>query len=125
MASDDDLEDLAGEPPDGAHCSEGDRVHRGPAHEQQVQAHDGQQDRAAEGSEKRVQGQGYRVQEPVMVGADVLVHRGLKSLEDLLQAEVSDLAEIPELAEQASAIIEAVKAEAARRNLKVDETPVA
>src|SRR3954454_20812837 len=47
--------------------------------------------------------------------ADVLVHHGLKSLEDLLQAEVSDLADIPQLAEQASAIIEAVKAEAARR----------
>src|SRR5512141_1398098 len=49
--------------------------------------------------------------------ADVLVHHGFKSLEDLLQAEVSDLAEIPELAEQATAIIEAVKAEAGRRTL--------
>ena len=48
--------------------------------------------------------------------ADVLVHHGLKSLEDLLQAEVSDLAEIPELADQAGEIIEALKAESLRRN---------
>ncbi|MEW6160721.1 MAG: transcription termination factor NusA, partial [Verrucomicrobiota bacterium] len=47
--------------------------------------------------------------------ADILVHHGLKSLEDLLQAEVSDLAEIPELAEQAEAIMQAVKAEHGRR----------
>ena len=56
--------------------------------------------------------------------ADILVHNGLKSLEDLLQADVSDLAEIPELAEQASTIIDAVKAEAARRT-NVGETSVA
>lgn len=56
--------------------------------------------------------------------ADVLVHHGLKSLEDLLQAEVSDLAEIPQLADQAAAIVEAVKAEAARRTLKIGETSV-
>ena len=56
--------------------------------------------------------------------ADILVHHGLKSLEDLLQAEVSDLSEIPQLADQASAIIEAVKAEAARRTLQVGETSV-
>jgi len=48
----------------------------------------------------------------------------LKSLEDLLQAEVSDLAEIPELAEQGAVIIDAVKAEAARRTLKIGETSV-
>lgn len=60
--------------------------------------------------------------------ADVLVHLGLKSLEDLLQAEVTDLAEIPGLAERAGAIIEAVQAEAERRKFKVGdsgETPVA
>jgi N utilization substance protein A len=57
--------------------------------------------------------------------ADVLVHHGLKSLDDLLQIEASDLADIPELAEQASALIEAAKAEAARRTPKVDETSVA
>jgi N utilization substance protein A len=57
--------------------------------------------------------------------ADVLVHHGLKSLEDLLQAEVSDLSDIPEIADQAGAIMEAVKKESARRNLRVGETSVA
>ena len=57
--------------------------------------------------------------------ADVLVHHGLTRIEDLLQADVSDLAEIPELGEQAGAILEAVRAEAARRTLNVGETPVA
>jgi hypothetical protein len=50
-----------------------------------------------------------------------LVHLGLKSLEDLLQAEVGDLQEIPGVAEQASAIIEAVKAEAERRKFKIGD----
>src|SRR5471030_197498 len=40
--------------------------------------------------------------------ASVLVHNGLLRLEDLLQADVSDLAGIPELGEQAAAILEAV-----------------
>ena len=53
------------------------------------------------------------------------MHHGLKSLEDLTQAEVSDLAEIPQLAEQAAAIIDAVRAEAVRRTLKVGVTSVA
>jgi transcription termination/antitermination protein NusA len=53
--------------------------------------------------------------------ADILVHHGLKSLEDLLQVEVGDLEEIPQLEEHAQAIIDAVKAEAARRNLSVGE----
>lgn len=56
--------------------------------------------------------------------ADVLVHHGLTRLEDLLQADVSDLADIPELGDQAAAIMEAARAEAARRTLKVGETPV-
>jgi N utilization substance protein A len=56
--------------------------------------------------------------------ADVLVHHGLTRLEDLLQADVSDLAGIPQLGEQASAIMDAVKAEASRRTLKIGETPV-
>jgi N utilization substance protein A len=56
--------------------------------------------------------------------ADVLVHHGLTRLEDLLQADVSDLAGIPELGDQAAAIMEAAKAEAGRRTLKVGETPV-
>src|SRR5256884_1618510 len=57
--------------------------------------------------------------------ADVLVHRGFLSLESLLQAEASDLAEFPEIGEQASVVIEAVRAEAARRNPKIGETSVA
>ncbi len=57
--------------------------------------------------------------------ANVLVHRGFLSLEDLAQAEPGDLADIPEIAESAAAIIEAVKAEAARRSLKVGESSVA
>lgn len=49
--------------------------------------------------------------------ADVLVHRGFLSLEDLAQAEHSDLADIPEISENAGAVIEAVQAEVAQRNL--------
>ena len=49
--------------------------------------------------------------------ADILVHRGFLSLEDLLQAEYYDLAEIPEIGESAGSVIEAVRTEAARRNL--------
>lgn len=48
--------------------------------------------------------------------ADILVHRGFLSLEDLLQAEHDDLSEIPEIGEQAGAVIESVRSEAARRN---------
>jgi N utilization substance protein A len=60
--------------------------------------------------------------------ADVLVHQGLTRLEDLLQAEVGDLAGIPQIGDQAGAILEAVRAEAARRNIKpgdVGEAPAA
>ena len=56
--------------------------------------------------------------------ADVLVHHGLTRLEDLLQADESDLAGIPELGDQAAAIMEAARAEAARRTLKIGETSV-
>lgn len=56
--------------------------------------------------------------------ADVLVHRGFLSLEDLLQAEPDDLATIPEIGEQAAAMIDAVRSEAARRNTGVDQTTV-
>jgi hypothetical protein len=48
--------------------------------------------------------------------ADALVHGGFLSLDYLLQAEASYLAEIPAIGDQAPAIIEAVKAEVARRN---------
>jgi N utilization substance protein A len=56
--------------------------------------------------------------------ADVLVHHGLTRLEDLLQADVSDLAGMPQLAEQSAAILEAARAEAGRRTLKLGEAPV-
>jgi transcription termination/antitermination protein NusA len=56
--------------------------------------------------------------------ADLLVHRGFLSLEDLLQAEPDDLASIPEIGEQAPAMIEAVRSEATRRNTGVDQTTV-
>src|SRR5258708_961199 len=42
--------------------------------------------------------------------ADVLVHQGLTRLEDLLQADVADLAEIPEIGEHARPILEAARA---------------
>ena len=57
--------------------------------------------------------------------AKVLVNNGLTSLEALLQAELSDLSEIPEIGEQATAILEAARAEAGRRMFKVGETSVA
>jgi len=56
--------------------------------------------------------------------ADVLVHHGLTRLEDLLQADESDLSGMPQIGEQAAAILAAVRAEAAKRTLKVGETPV-
>jgi transcription termination/antitermination protein NusA len=56
--------------------------------------------------------------------AAVLVNNGLRRLEELLQAEESDLAGIPEIGDQAAAILEAARAEAAKRTLKVGETPV-
>jgi transcription termination/antitermination protein NusA len=56
--------------------------------------------------------------------ADVLVHHGLTRLEDLLQADLSDLSGIPELGEQAATILDAAKSEAARRTLNVGEAPV-
>jgi transcription termination/antitermination protein NusA len=56
--------------------------------------------------------------------ADALVHAGLTRLEDLLQADESDLAGMPQIGEQAAVILEAARAEAAKRTLKVGETPV-
>lgn len=54
--------------------------------------------------------------------AGVLVNAGFHSFEDLLQAEVGDLAEIPQIGEQAAAIVDAARAEAGRRNAPVAET---
>jgi N utilization substance protein A len=56
--------------------------------------------------------------------ADVLVHHGLTRLEDLLQADLSDLSGIEQIGDQAAAVLEAAKAEAARKTLKVGEAPV-
>jgi len=56
--------------------------------------------------------------------ADVLVHHGLTRLEDLLQADVSDLTGIEQLGDQAAAILESARTEANRRTLKVGEAPV-
>ena len=47
--------------------------------------------------------------------ANVLVHAGFLSLDDLLQADPSDLEQIPEIGSQAAAVLEAAKAEVARR----------
>jgi transcription termination/antitermination protein NusA len=56
--------------------------------------------------------------------ADALVHHGYTRIEDLLQAEVGDLAGIEQIGEHAQTIIDAVKAEAAKRTFKVGETQV-
>lgn len=57
--------------------------------------------------------------------ADALVHAGITRLEDLLQADESDLAGmLPQIGDQAAGILEAARAEAAKRTLKVGETPV-
>ncbi len=55
--------------------------------------------------------------------ASILVHHGFHSLEDLLEAEPADLAGVPEIGEQAVGILEAARAEAGRRTLKVGSTP--
>jgi N utilization substance protein A len=56
--------------------------------------------------------------------ADALVHAGLTRIEDLLSAEAGDIADIPQVGENAAAILEAARAEAGRRQLSVGETPV-
>ena len=48
--------------------------------------------------------------------AAVLVNSGFHTLDDLLQAEVTDLAEIPQIGEAAAAIVDAARTEAVRRN---------
>src|SRR6266567_464696 len=56
--------------------------------------------------------------------ASVLVHHGLTSLEALLQAELADLSEIPQIGDQAGTILAAARAEVGRRSFKVGETSV-
>jgi N utilization substance protein A len=53
--------------------------------------------------------------------ANALVHHGLTSLEDLLQAEASDLSEMPEIGDKAAEILEAAKAEAKRRSINLGD----
>src|SRR5580704_8441837 len=48
--------------------------------------------------------------------ANVLVNAGFSTVDALLQAELSDLEQIEQIKDQAPAIMEAIKAEAARRN---------
>jgi transcription termination/antitermination protein NusA len=47
--------------------------------------------------------------------ADILVHHGLKSLDDLLQIEAGDIDEMPELTGQGDSILQAAKVESERR----------
>jgi N utilization substance protein A len=54
--------------------------------------------------------------------AEVLVKNGLTALEDLLQAEENDLKDIAEIGDQAGAILEAARAEQARRATGTDAT---
>jgi len=56
--------------------------------------------------------------------ADALVHNGVTRIEDLLSAEAGDISDIPEIGENAAAILEAARAEAGRRQLSVGEAPV-
>ncbi|MCU0787490.1 MAG: transcription termination factor NusA [Verrucomicrobia bacterium] len=55
--------------------------------------------------------------------ANCLVHHGMTRLEDILEADQEDLESIPELAAQAPAILEAAKAEAARRTININDAP--
>ena len=54
--------------------------------------------------------------------ANTLVAIGFHALEDLLQVELADLQEIPEIGGDAAHILKAAKAESARRLLKLEET---
>jgi N utilization substance protein A len=51
--------------------------------------------------------------------ADALVHAGLTRLEDLLQADESDLKDIPQIGEAAGSVLEAARAEADRRKIQL------
>lgn len=51
--------------------------------------------------------------------ADALVHAGLTRLEDLLQADESDLKDIPQIGESAGSVLEAARAEADRRKIQL------
>jgi N utilization substance protein A len=55
--------------------------------------------------------------------ADALVHHGFLTLEDLLQAEESDLAAFPEIGQDAAAVLAAARAEAERRVVNINPAP--
>lgn len=56
--------------------------------------------------------------------ADALVHAGLTRLEDLVQTDENDLRDIPQIGEQAGAVLNAIRAEALRRTLNVGTSSV-
>ena len=47
------------------------------------------------------------------------MHAGLTRLEDLLQADVSDLEDIPQIGDQAAAVMDVARAEAERRKIQL------
>jgi N utilization substance protein A len=51
--------------------------------------------------------------------ADALVHAGLLRLEDLLQADESDLSGIPQIGDQAAAVLKSAREEAERRKIQI------
>ena len=51
--------------------------------------------------------------------ADALVHAGLTRLEDLLQADESELSGIPQIGEQAAAVLKAAREEAERKKIQL------
>lgn len=51
--------------------------------------------------------------------ADALVHAGLTRLEDLLQADETDLKDIPQIGESAGTVLQAARAEAERRKIQL------
>jgi transcription termination/antitermination protein NusA len=51
--------------------------------------------------------------------ADALVHAGLTRLEDLLQADENDLSGIPQIGDQAAAVLKAARDEAERRKIQL------
>ncbi len=54
--------------------------------------------------------------------ASILVNIGFHALEDLLQVELADLQEIPEIGDSAAHILKSAKAESTRRLSKLEET---
>ena len=51
--------------------------------------------------------------------ADALVHAGLTRLEDLLSADESDISDLPQIGEQAGAVLKAARDEAERKKIQL------